>query len=127
MIQAISQSHSSESPSFGSYLAELVGFESITPQPKKRKLNISLLIDKYQASLNKKVKESSAWRGLEGYLVVDVEDNNQIVIFIEAPDDIADEINLIEFGTPGRPPNPLIRVSEAEFNDDFQSKRMRYL
>ena len=127
MIQAISQPHSSESSSFGSYLAELVGFESIEPKRSGRRLNIDLILDKYQSILENKIQRSYSWQRFANYLVVDLDENNQVVIYIEAPDDVADEINLLEFGTPGRGPDPLIRVSEAEFNDDFQSKRMSLL
>jgi hypothetical protein len=124
MIQAISQLRSSESSSFGSYLAELVGFESIKPKKSKHKLNVELLLDNYQSLLEKKINQSYSWKEFKDYLIVDLNEDNQVVIYIEAPDYISDEINLLEFGTPGRGPDALIRVSEAEFNNDFQSKRM---
>jgi hypothetical protein len=127
MTKAISQSGYSDISYLGSYVADLLGFDKVITKVTKRKSKTDLLLDKYRKILRFRALSSYEWQEFVDYLRVDKVEGNRIVVSIDAPTHIEDRINLLEYGTPGNVANPLMRVAEAEFNDDFELKRMQVI
>lgn len=124
MAQAISQSHSSGGSELGSYLASLVGFDKAIPKPARKKNQESNLLKRYQASLLRKAMGSYDWQEFAEYLRVGKTKNNKIIVYVDGPDSVVERAQMLEYGTPDKVADPLMRVAEAEFNSDFESKRM---
>lgn len=128
MAQAISQLHSSESSYFGAYLADLSGFDLPSPASTKKKTRkkaaVEKILERYQDELVSKADKSYEWKEFSDYLVVDKTESNQIVVFVDGSEEVQRRAALLEFGTPEKIANPLMRVAEAEFNEDFQRQRM---
>lgn len=124
MTQAISQLHSPEGSALGSYLAELIGFQKSLPKALRKQSPEENLLKKYQAALIKEAQGSYEWQEFAEYLRVGRTKKNKIIVYIDGPDSVIERANLLEYGTPERVANPLMRVTEATFNSDYESKRM---
>jgi hypothetical protein len=125
MTKAISQLGSSESSYFGLHLAELAGFELPVQSKTRKKPSTARLLDKYQDDLKRRADSSYEWKEFADYLAVDTSKyGGRIIVFIDGPESVREKALLLEYGTPDTVANPLMRVAEAEFNEDFQRARM---
>lgn len=127
MAQAISQSHSTEGSELGSYLAELLGFNAVVPRTMRTQSQEEKLLKKYQSILKKRASSSYDWQEFAEYLKVRKGEGNRIIVYVDGPAQIISRAELLEYGTPEKVADPLMRVAEAEFNNDFEFKRMHKL
>lgn len=124
MDQASSQLNSSADIELGSYVMNLLDLEQALPRLVRGKTSTQRLIDGYQKTLTKKATRDGQWIKFADYLRVGITKNKKITVYIDGPDEVENEANLLEYGTPDSVANPLMRVSEEEFNADFDAKRM---
>lgn len=123
MLQAFSQSKSSDGSPIGTYLASLMGLEvgkrGLSKAPK-----FKVLLNKYQKEVINEARKDPSWFNFVDYIVVILDKTNQIRVYIDADADTIAEANLIEFGSGEVPARPLLRTSEARFNADFDWRKM---
>lgn len=124
MDQASSQLNSSADIELGSYVMNLLDLEQALPRLVRGKTSTQRLIDGYQKTLTKKATRDGQWIKFADYLRVGITKNKKITVYIDGPDEVENEANMLEYGTPDSVANPLMRVSEEEFNADFDAKRM---
>lgn len=108
----------------GLYLAQTLGVGKESNKISRKNLKFESLLTNYQNQLIKKAKDSPEWYSYAKYLKVRLENETTIRVVFEGPAYLEDVIKLIEYGSGESVPNPLMRVSEAEFNSDFEAKRM---
>lgn len=124
MDQIGSQLNSTDNSDFGAYLIDLLGSEDLYIKSSNRKSKTQKLLDKYQKELTKKANNSERWARFSKYLKVKLNKNKRVIVYIDGNSFIKEQIKLLEYGTLDEVANPLMRISEEEFNSDFETKRM---
>lgn len=122
MTQALSQFSTSPGSSVGSQIADLLGVEYGKFGVSNTK-NVRKLIREYHKTLVNKARMDPNWTKFANYLEVILDNSGKLRVVINGSQAIEEAANLIEFGDGQTPANPLMRVSEAEFNANFNWRR----
>lgn len=108
----------------GLHLMQILSVSKETNKLSRKSIKLEKLLDKYQQQLLEKAISSPEWYSYAKYLKVRLENGNTVRVVFEGPSYLDDVVKLIEYGSGESVANPLMRVSEAEFNSDFEAKRM---
>jgi hypothetical protein len=123
MAKAISQIHSPDGSALGSFFAELVDIGRMFPNGSAGLTGKDRLLAHYKDDLIRRANSSLEWNKYSEYLKVEIV-NNRISVSVSGPDYIERLASLLEYGTGDTVAVPLMRVAEAEYNEDFATKRM---
>jgi len=123
MLQAFSQSKSSDGSAIGVYLTEFLGL-GVGAKGLSKKPKFQELLNTYSKTIISEAQKDPVWSTFSDLIRIGLTKGNKIRVYIEADKDIVDEANLIEFGNGGTPARPLMRKYEAQFNDDFYRRKM---
>lgn len=124
MMQANSYSLPNSGTYLGLHLMQVLVIGEDKKKISRKNVKFEKLIDNYQKQLLKKAIESPEWYPYAKYLKVRLENKVSIRVEFAGPKYLEDIIKLIEYGSGDSVASPLMRVSEAEFNSDFEAKRM---
>jgi hypothetical protein len=123
MAKAISQIHSADGSALGSFFAELSDIGRMFPNVGAGLTGKARLLAHYKADLIRRANKSVEWNKYSEYLNVELV-NNRVSVVANGPDYIERSISLLEYGTGDAVAVPLMRVAEAEYNEDFATKGM---
>lgn len=125
MIRPTSTSHTSPSSSLARSFLSLLG---VTPSPSRvvRRSPVKAAIE---AAYSEKVREYArtkpGWDSMADLLYVNIEDG-KITIKFDGSEEDQLLINALEYGTPGNPPNSVIRVMEETLKQDYLLTKQRF-
>lgn len=77
------------------------------------------LIKKYSNKLQKYASSIPAWAPFAKSLSVDVNSKGKVSVRFNGSEEDRQVVELLEYGTPGSPPESVIRVMETELQQDY--------
>lgn len=125
MIGPTSTSTTSPSSPLAKSFLNLLG---VTPSPSKvlrRSPVMSSIEDTYTETVREYARSKPGWNEMAHLLFVRIEDGNITVDFDGSEEDQL-LIHALEYGTPGNPPNSVIRVMEEDLQQDYRLTKQRF-
>lgn len=119
MRQAGLDLSSSPSSTLANCFLVATGVYDAVTQGTTQDLKKAGLVSKYSAKVKKYAKSIESWKPFANGLSASIGESGRVSVNFSGSSSENDAVHQLEYGTPGNPPQSVIRVMEEELSQDY--------
>jgi hypothetical protein len=119
MQQAGLDLSSSPSSTLADCFLVVTGVYDVVTQGPTQGLRKAGLVSKYSAKVKKYAKSIESWKPFANGLSASIGESGRVSVNFSGSNSEKEAVHLLEYGTPGTPPQSVIRIMEEELSQDY--------